>query len=244
MKVLPLEFQKLDPLTEWWYLVPHVDDDHCIQANPMATVIVHIKRKPGYYVKLGIGMLGMLTTLGFTSHSLELDKAEDRINNVVAIVFTVLSLRFSLAEGMATVNYMTSMDVYMAVCMLLLILLAFAHALVAGMTSRMSGAYCTVPDDAAGTCVSDLINMDVVAKADVGIFFLMLAAWIVFNVWYALDHTVWAEHAAFLEEDPGFVKVGHLYTWFARPFSSLFFFFPTVTCLLRVVMRGVLEHTA
>jgi hypothetical protein len=112
LKVLPLEFQKLDPLTEWWYLVPEVDDDHCIQANPMATVVVNIKRKPGYYVKLGIGMLGLLTTLGFTSHSLLLESVPDRVNNVIGIIFTVLSLRFSLAEGMATVNYMTSMDVY------------------------------------------------------------------------------------------------------------------------------------
>ena len=58
MKILPLEFQKVDPLPEWWFLVPDVDDKDCVQSNPIATININVKRQSGYYVRVGFCMLG------------------------------------------------------------------------------------------------------------------------------------------------------------------------------------------
>lgn len=127
----------MDRLPEWWLLVPSAHTDDCLQANPMASINLWIKRKPGYYVRVGFFMLALLTTLGFTSHCLSLEDTPDRINNIVAVIFTVLSLRFSLAEGISNVNYMTSIDRYMMVCMMMLFWLTITHAGVSGLTRRV-----------------------------------------------------------------------------------------------------------
>ena len=79
----------------------------------------------------------LMTTLGFTSSCLQIDETADRINNIVAVIFTVLSLRFSLAEGLSNVNYMTAMDKYTTICMLLLVWLTMYHAGVSGVTRRL-----------------------------------------------------------------------------------------------------------
>jgi hypothetical protein len=56
-------------------------------------------------------MLCLLTTISFASNSMTLDDTPDRIQSILASIFTVLSLRFSLNENMANVNYMTALDV-------------------------------------------------------------------------------------------------------------------------------------
>lgn len=49
---------------------------------------------------------------------------------------------------------------------------------------------------------------DVVEKVDAGLFWGTLIVWILFNVIFALKHTMFQEHADYIVEDPGFEEIG------------------------------------
>ena len=55
-------------------------------------------------------MLGVLATTGFSSFALPLDSTQDRIQIVIGVTFSVLSLKHSVTATVANVNCMTKMD--------------------------------------------------------------------------------------------------------------------------------------
>jgi hypothetical protein len=195
LKMLPMEFQKVDPLPEWEMLVPTMEQKQCVEANPIAVISIHMKRKPGFYVRVGIMMLGLLTTISFASNSMNLSETPDRIQSVLASIFTVLSLRFSLNDNMATVNYMTALDVYNSVCMGLLAWLLFFHAGISGMTQRLMSED-EFEEEAEGG------KLD---RIELIIWLITLLLWIIFNVGFGLVYTLFAQKHILIEDDVGYI---------------------------------------
>jgi hypothetical protein len=195
LKILPVEFQNLDPLPEWHMMVPELDESQCIQKDPIGTISIVILRKPGYYVRVGLAMLGMLTTLGFASYALPIDGLGDRLETVLSVTFTVLSLRFSVQSNHGNVNYATAMDVYTMACNMLLAWMVVAHAVVSGGTSRALG------EDAWEK------HHNTIEFADSAIFAATLVFWVVFNLaffkYYTHGNHKYIEMDAGCEEQVG-----------------------------------------
>ena len=99
LKVLPLEFENVPRLKEFYLYKPEVDESECQHSEPKAKVALVVKRKTGYYVRNGLVMLGLLTSLGFTSFMVRVSfnyfgsyKLEDTAGIILALVSALMTV--------------------------------------------------------------------------------------------------------------------------------------------------------
>lgn len=101
LKVLPLEFENVPRLKEFYLYKPEVDESECQHSEPKAKVALVVKRKTGYYVRNGLVMLGLLTSLGFTSFMVRVSfnyfvsyKIKDTAGIILALVSAQMTVPF------------------------------------------------------------------------------------------------------------------------------------------------------
>ena len=93
-------------------------------SHKQSLVILRIQRESGYYVQNIVGIMTMLSILGFTIFALGDDSLADRINTVLTLLLTAVAFKFAVADSMPKVGYSTLMDIYFIKNMMCLFLMA------------------------------------------------------------------------------------------------------------------------
>lgn len=125
--------------------------------------------------RTGLVMLGLLTTLGFSSFMVPIEETSDRISNVLAVAFTVLTLRFSITTKV-DVHQVSQFEKYTISCVVMLFLITFSHSVFSGGPPKVFNPEKQVEYE------------DYIELADNIAFGVLSAAWIVWNIYYGVSN--------------------------------------------------------
>lgn len=125
--------------------------------------------------RTGLVMLGLLTTLGFSSFMVPIEETSDRISNVLAVAFTVLTLRFSITTKV-DVHQVSQFEKYTISCVVILFLITFSHSVFSGGPPKVFNPEKQVEYE------------DYIELADNIAFGVLSAAWIVWNIYYGVSN--------------------------------------------------------
>ena len=171
------------------------------RGKPSALIHFPVKREPGFLVKRMLATLGLLTTLGFGSFVIPINDPGTRLEYMIAVIFTVITLRISMPSE-NTYKHMTAMDAYHWACTLLLALMGWVHAMLSGVLI-MSTSSEEYEDDHEYTA----------KRVNAGICGVALLLWAGFNARFfygLLFLSAWGQATELMEpaEADGFVTWG------------------------------------
>lgn len=151
---------------------------HALKAD--ASVVLSVQRESGFYVSNMLRWLGLLTSLGWISFALPSGDVVSRVELCIALLFTLLALRWSVA--VPSTNYATALDRYQDRCTLALVAIALLHAAISGVGVRIVQRV-TRPslkgeeeEEARGNLEGDVLD-----AIDLALGAVTLAAWLGFN---------------------------------------------------------------
>lgn len=205
LRLLPFEFRDLPRLPGWSLLRPEsvqwTRESALVRVKSDTTITLRVKRESGFYVSQIINLLTLLTSLGFISFVLPLGDVFSRVELCIALLFTIIALRFSVS--VPTTDYATVLDRYQNECAWTLVLIALLHACISGAIVRVltSGlragvsalafvvpshrafplnvSFRDAPEDFDALTSSDELLL---GMADCVLGVLFLAYWLLFNV--------------------------------------------------------------
>ena len=151
--------------------------DGAFHFNAKAIIKLQIRREAGHHLRMRILMQTALTTVGFTSYAVEPEDVGNRLQVIVAAIFTVITVKLT-SDVVQQTSYPTAQDRYEAVCIRVLIAVALAQACTGGVLTRLDAS-------------EELITLaDVIGMA------IVLLAWAVYNLWFFYTFFQCSEHAS------------------------------------------------
>eukprot|EP00873_Tetraselmis_striata_P017347 jgi/Tetstr1/437611/TSEL_026278.t1 len=136
---------------------------------PMLRMIMHIRRKAGYWGWNIILPLSLITALGMTSFTIETSDTGDRLGVGLTVLLTAVAFKIQIADQLPRTSYLTCMDMYALMCMGSITAIVLSNALVSVLVRAPSVAaeaaewWDTVLAYAC-LCVTILINVYPVLK--------------------------------------------------------------------------------
>ena len=178
VRVLPIECRSLNTLAEWSILRPLSSLEEG-KSRWLVTIKVPLRRATAFYMRNEMTLAG-ISLLGLISFTYPLNSLHDRIEMVLAVLFTLVAFSFSISDSLPKVGYSTVHDHYQTFCQATLACIALLHALLEG---ELGG----VPIVLTSAAVKQRIYLWVAR--------VTCLLWSVFNAAYFLYWTYESEHA-------------------------------------------------
>ena len=98
-------------LAEWAHHEPVVDRaPQQMIAHKASTIKLQVARLPLFYLYNVIGVMLMISLLGFAVFALPADALADRINTVLTLLLTTIAFKFVVADTIPKIGYNTHLD--------------------------------------------------------------------------------------------------------------------------------------
>jgi len=95
-------------MTEWVAHEPTVERGS--PPHKASLVRLQVARRPQYYVNNIVGIITMLSLLGFLAFFLPVGDLGDRINLILTLLLTAVAFKFVVAESIPRLGYQTHID--------------------------------------------------------------------------------------------------------------------------------------
>jgi hypothetical protein len=118
-------------LTEWFIYSPNAEAGHDTKDKPVFRAHLVVRRKHFYYSFNVIGMMGAITTLGFTTAAQPPAEFADRCTVTLTLLLTAVAFKLVIADSLPKVAYVTKLDAYISFGFVLLLVLMVENAAVA-----------------------------------------------------------------------------------------------------------------
>ena len=118
-------------LTEWFIYRPNAEATNDKNSKPNFRVHLVVRRKHFYYSFNVIGMMGAITTLGFTTAAQPPAEFADRCTVTLTLLLTAVAFKLVIADSLPKVAYVTKLDAYISSGFVLLLVLMIENAAVA-----------------------------------------------------------------------------------------------------------------
>ena len=136
-------------LTEWLIYRPNAEAAHDKYGKPVFRAHLVVRRKHFYYSFNVVGMMGAITTLGFTTAAQPPAEFADRCTVTLTLLLTAVAFKLVIADSLPKVAYVTKLDAYISFGFVLLLVLMVENAAVAtvqneSLRESFDGAFYTV----------------------------------------------------------------------------------------------------
>lgn len=112
-------------LAEWGVHEPSVErSGQSVIAHKASTVTLRVSRLPLFYLYNVVGVMLMLSLLGFSAFSLPRGDLSDRLNIVLTLLLTTIAFKFVVSDTIPKVGYNTHLDVFILLNMAFLFSIA------------------------------------------------------------------------------------------------------------------------
>jgi len=125
----------------------------CLRMKPVDTqmpqrtsVLMVVERESRYYMTNVILIFAFLTTLAFSFYLMEADAVEKRLVDMLKIVLTQTTFRFSVEHRLPKVQYWTPFDIYVVSCQAFCVLITVSFLVSAVMSREDPGSLCDTKD--------------------------------------------------------------------------------------------------
>ena len=125
------------PLPEWDLLDLKIDFEQHDQmtseypegpANICYSMI--LKRKTDWFVLNNMTLMFFISSLTFLVYGVSVDDLADRSSITLALLLTIVAQKFSLADHLPKLGYLTVIDIYIISCFALIIIVAFENLII------------------------------------------------------------------------------------------------------------------
>lgn len=214
LHLLPIEFRDVPQIPGWRILRPddleqtESREAQKLHVRPDVTVKLHVMRESGYYTSNILMSLSLLTSLGFISFVLPVGDTNDRVQLCVAVLFTLMALRF--ATSLPKTSSSTVIDQFENACKITLVFMACIHGVLSGVVVRaLTGVESlTGEGDPAGLTSDERTFLE---TTDLVLGLALLTLWTMGNMyfylhWTLLRHRRWRKIVLEANDDSGFIN--------------------------------------
>ena len=128
-------------LAEWAHHEPVVDRaPQQMIAHKASTIKLQVARLPLFYLYNVIGVMLMISLLGFAVFALPADALADRINTVLTLLLTTIAFKFVVADTIPKIGYNTHLDSFVLLNMGFLFIISCAVILANRANAGLVGA--------------------------------------------------------------------------------------------------------
>jgi len=113
-------------MAEWVAHEPKVERGS--PPHKASLVRLQVARRPQYYVNNIVGIITMLSLLGFLVFFLPVGDLADRINLILTLLLTAVAFKFVVAESIPRLGYQTHIDSFVLYNMIFLFSVSFAKS--------------------------------------------------------------------------------------------------------------------
>jgi hypothetical protein len=176
-RVALVDFELIHQMPYTYHLVrTHLEDRyvHSLKAS------VKVRRKSNYYTLNVLFFMFCIISFAFLSWSLHPGDIEGRMGHDFNLVLTAVAYKLVLSSMLPPTSYITRLDVYILTGFLFLAMIAVVHVVLPHFVfTQMEMSALTLPPSSFDEGVEErLLDMDSYA------FWIMGAAWLVFNIIY------------------------------------------------------------
>ena len=118
-------------LTEWLIYRPNAETAYDKNRKPLFRAHIVVRRKHFYYSFNVVGMMGAITTLGFTTAAQPPAEFADRCTVTLTLLLTAVAFKLVIADSLPKVAYVTKLDAYISFGFVLLSILMVENAVIA-----------------------------------------------------------------------------------------------------------------
>ncbi|CAF1028908.1 unnamed protein product [Adineta steineri] len=111
------------------------DDNSGIEQkkHPILAVTCRAARRPGYYYWNGFCLIFLITISAFCIFSIPPDLPQNRLQITCTLLLTSVTFRWVVNRSLPTISYLTTLDKYAIISIIMLVLLCVWHSIIASV---------------------------------------------------------------------------------------------------------------